>query len=516
MRIWVVCGTAVTLALSWAGYAQPAPRANSAPPVETPAAVPPWGAPQRLSPASTVQLSIRGVPGWFRIGVPAGWQLNADRVSGRIGVSSPNGRGLRIWLMLIPRAVRPEEAAWFLENIHLQIAPKVKWPPAVVRSNGPLMTAATHAREGEDTRATGLTLVSAGNVTVAFYAMAAAPTKIFRESREVLAAVLESFTPLPGFVNGEPGLEGISFSRWTDPRERAFSLDVPRGWPTHGGTVRGSAIDVRQSIRTASPDGSLLIELGDGDIPPFVEPGGAVSEGRAPALVMPYQSGAAFGRSYLGWRTKSTMNKLAIDAARPLPDLQQHLQAIQQAYAVGSLQRNIDPGELLFRGIFNGKPAKGYLFAATNRISLPGGRAMWVVGDFGTLQGFVAHEDRMATAVAVMNRMRTSFEVNPQWFRDNARTVEAMSRMATLAGRHVAAAIAQSYPNTATQSSIPDRYAHYRRDVAAFTDPRTKKSEPVQIGANYYWMGERGVIAGTGTYFIPDPLWFRKMLAIEP
>jgi hypothetical protein len=508
---------AAMLVLTLPAIAQPASSEGAPRPPETPFDVPAWGTSQPSPPA--LQFSIRGAPGWFRIAVPAGWQLNADRLSGRILVNGLDGRGVRVWMMLIPRTVAPEEAAAVLASVNLQIWPKAVWSPAIIRRVGARTIVTAQSRDVNDMRATGLSLIPAGRVTIAFYASAFAPTKIFDRSRYVFAAILESYMPLPGYVAGAPGLERVAFDRWTDSVERAFSLDIPRGWKAQGGTVRKAANDVRQVVQVADPEQSVLLQFGDATIPPFIASSEAMPEGRVygSARAMEFQPGPEFGRSYLGWRVRTLMPDLAIDRVAPLPALQARLQAILDAYATGGLERRIEAGELVFHGAWNGRPAKGYLFAATTRIVSPGSDDMWVVGDLGTLQGLIATEDRIPTAIAVMDRLRTSFEVNPQWYRDNARSVEALSRMAILASDHVAAATVKIFGNGQPRSdSIYDRFVDYRRDVVPFKAPHDAKIEPIQVGSNYYWMGARGFVLGTREHFNPDPLWFRDFLMIKP
>jgi hypothetical protein len=516
MRARLICA-AVALAFSPpAGateFAQSTPAGSAAPFV-----LPPAGTTPRPLPAP-FQLSMRGIAGWFRIGVPAAWQLDADRISGRIVVGGPSGRGIRLWLMMVPRSVEPGEAASLLAAANAQIAPRASWSPIMIARNGSQETATSHARDGDSTRATGISLVPAGPTTVAIYATAVAPTKVFDQSRDLFAAIFESFLPLPGYVAGAPGLERIDFDRWTDPVERAFSLDVPKGWKVRGGTVRRAANDVRQVVLAVNPEQSALIQFGDADIPPFIDVPAVKDRAIGPAPAMEAGSVSAFGRRYIGWRVRPLIPDLAIDAERRLPALQHRLQSIQSAYTTGGVERRVEAGELVFRGTWNDKPSRGYLFASITRIVPPNGRSMWIAGDFGSLQGIIAAEGRIPTAIAVMNRMRTSFETNPQWFRDNARAVESIARVATETGAHVADAVATAFGNdeVVADRSIYNRYAENRqRDVVPFKAPQETAGRSVQVGSNYYWIGERGLIFGTNTYFNPDPLWFRTMLTVSP
>jgi hypothetical protein len=510
--------TAALLLALFAGTAsaQPAPPQGRS--VADPPAIPPWGAQPPPAAGQPIQLSIRGVPGWFRIGVPAGWQIGADRLSGRVAVSG-EGRSVRLWLVLLPQAIGAADVEPIFSVMNAQMSPKAIWSSPAFARNGSRMTIAARGRDGDVTRVAGLSLVPAGEVTVALYAIVGARHAAFEPSRNLFAAVLESFMPLPGYVGGRPGLEGISFERWVDPNERAFSLDVPKGWRAQGGTVRKAAIDVRQVVQLASPDQTVLIQFGDAQMPTFVEPAdGATEEGaRGPAPAMRYLPAAEFGPRYLDWRAKPLLGDLAIEEARALPELGQRLQSIQGAYATDGVVRRVDAADVRFRGTWNGRPANGYLFAATSRVAHRDGDAVWFTGDFGSLQGFVAVEDRIPTAIAVMERMRTSFEITPQWYRDNTRTVEAMARQAGETGRHVSAAVSKAFANAQPPyTSIHERFAYYKNDVVPLTDPKSGQSYRAQVGSNYYWIAERGQIVGTTTSFNPDPLWFREMLAVRP
>lgn len=477
---------------------------------------PAWGSAPK--PTVPISLSVRGSPGWFRIGVPAGWQINADRFSGRIAVAG-EGRSVRVWLVLLSQAIDAADLVPLFSVMNAQMSPKAAWSPATLTRNGTRMSVAALGRDGDLTRVAGLSVVPAGKVTVALYATASARHAAFDANRDLFAAILESFMPLPGYVGGQPGLQGIVFERWTDPHERAFSLDTPKGWKVQGGTVRKLAIDVRQAVQVASPDQTVLIQFGDDQVPTSMEPAGSTAEqmSRGGVAPMSYLPAAEFGLRYLDWWAKPLVRDVTVDRARSLSALTQRLQAIQNAYRTVGTGRHIDAADFLFHGVWNGKLGKGYLFAAIHRIELQNSGTLWFTGDLGSLQGFVATEDRISTAVALMERMRTSFELNPQWYRDNTRTIEMMARQADETHRHVGSAVAEAYARgQPPDMSIYQRLAYYKKDVVPFNDPNSGRTYQGQVGSNYYWIAERGRIVGTATSFNPDPLWFREMLLVKP
>ena len=88
--------------------AQPAAVDQSPPAADAPSVqlmLPAWGSPSLASHRDRCAVDAREEQGWFRVGVPAGWQLLADRASGRVVLSNPDRRGLHLWMLLVPRAV---------------------------------------------------------------------------------------------------------------------------------------------------------------------------------------------------------------------------------------------------------------------------------------------------------------------------------------------------------------------------------------------------------------------------
>ncbi|MBM3814450.1 MAG: hypothetical protein FJW20_22730 [Acidimicrobiia bacterium] len=65
---------------------------------------------------------------------------------------------------------------------------------------------------------------------------------------------------------------GLKFTRFTDSRENAFSVEVPQGWKTAGGLFRFASVDTRGTLETVSPDGEIRVSWGDATLPPFTVP----------------------------------------------------------------------------------------------------------------------------------------------------------------------------------------------------------------------------------------------------
>lgn len=62
------------------------------------------------------------------------------------------------------------------------------------------------------------------------------------------------------------------FLVWHDPREHAFSAEVPAGWTVSGGLFRFASVDVRPAIEVVSPEGKIRVTARDAEIPGFAAP----------------------------------------------------------------------------------------------------------------------------------------------------------------------------------------------------------------------------------------------------
>ena len=83
------------------------------------------------------------------------------------------------------------------------------------------------------------------------------------------AATTAPAAPAAGTKQARPDL---TWTRYTDPVEHAFTIDVPQGWRVSGGTRRMSAVDIRLGVEAVSPDGLITLFYGDADVPIFTVP----------------------------------------------------------------------------------------------------------------------------------------------------------------------------------------------------------------------------------------------------
>jgi hypothetical protein len=121
---------------------------------------------------------------------------------------------------------------------------------------------------------------------------------------------------LPAFA--ESPLTVVLFQSWHDPKEGAFTVNVPQGWRIFGGVSRRAAVDIRHVVRAEDPTGRIRIFLDDPDIVPRQVPDAMMTsmglrEGQtmqaawgAPILLQRYRPGADYSRDYTKTRLCST------------------------------------------------------------------------------------------------------------------------------------------------------------------------------------------------------------------
>jgi hypothetical protein len=64
----------------------------------------------------------------------------------------------------------------------------------------------------------------------------------------------------------------VAWTRFADPTESAFMLDVPQGWQVAGGVKRFAPSEARGWVTAVSPDGLTELFLGDPSLPIFTMP----------------------------------------------------------------------------------------------------------------------------------------------------------------------------------------------------------------------------------------------------
>ena len=198
----------------------------------------------------------------------------------------------------------------------------------------------------------------------------------------------------------------ISWTKFEDPKEKAFSADVPAGWTVRGGAYRLGFSDVRPMIDLTSANGDTNIRFGDIAIPPYFLPNQFHHEGevydlgaQAQGIVAKYRTGGEYARLYALSRFTAfckTLTPQTIDSAP----------AVQLA-SDQSPPGSSSEGQVEFRcdGPQGAKIA--YVYAKTTSA-----QGLWQVAALGS---FLAPTAQADLAHTILLHESQSFQIAPAW-----------------------------------------------------------------------------------------------------
>jgi hypothetical protein len=430
---------------------------------------------------------------------PPGWQVSGDRQTGKAVVLGPAGEQAVVWPVFIPGAVDPRTAPAILKRLASAAGFEGPWKAdASPSANAVRMIAASGGR----TVVGAFGWLGSGRGTAGFLYVAAGPAA------------------------GAPaaGAPGIQWIPWQDPKENAFSLEVPAGWTVEGGAFRFAPVDIRKALVASAPDGSIRITGGDAELPTFTEPnqmllmtgfgeGSWYSPGYGVnMLVRRYTPGTQFAREYVSSRAGRGCANVTFTGGRDRPDVDAPLNRLLSGLAAAGGAMQIRSGEVTFTCEQKGRPFSGYYFAGSLRAGMagsPGG--IWHIE---YLYGYVAAREKAAPAEQILAHMLTTYRENSQWMAMQQNVTAATSRIVAQTQQEVSKMISDTF---AYKSQVDDEISRRRENAILGTvdviDPPTGRQIKVENGANYYWLDNHGVIVGTQTDTTPG--WnFQQMMAL--
>lgn len=456
-------------------------------------------------------------PAGFVVQIPIGWSASGDRSSGRVEASGPEGQAVFIWPLFVPGALDPSSAPAVLQAVAAKLVPQAQWEPARASSS----SARAHGRDGDREAVAVLTWAVSPKGSAVFAYVTAAPAARYRDEEETFARILGSFR-VAGAPVEEAAAAAPSFVPWRDPRESAFTIEVPSGWRVQGGLFRAASVDTRPAIEMVSPDGEIRVTGGDPELPPFTEPtpmlqmtgfteGSWYSPGYGVnMMVRRYATGLAFAREYVAGKVAAGCADLVFVDARDRPDVAQAINSIYGRFA-GGITMRMTTGEVAFTCARGGRPMSGYYFAGTLLTTVPGTGALWHVE---MLHGYLAPSDRVAEAQTVLDHGLRTFRFDPSWWSMQQNLTGQTSRIVSETNEQITQGISDSYWNRqGVMDEISRRRSNAILGVEDVVDPVDGREIKVESGSNYYWIDHRGTIVGTDTYTKPD-IDFRELIGL--
>lgn len=280
----------------------------------------------------------------------------------------------------------------------------------------------------------------------------------------------------------------------TDPREHAFSIDIPQGWKAFGGMFRSNPVDARPFVDMTSPDGRTNIRIGDASIPSYDLPNPALERLHSIGkFVAPYPSGDQFAAKYGQTR---------------FPVLCQNLQLSKTGQAEptwgrGSGGIRITAGWAGFTCASNGQLMGAYVYAETLEVMPTFGSAgHWYVITLGSV---IAPMQQGRAAGDMMAHSYKSIALNPEWMRSQGQMIAAVRQ-----GILNSAAAVQRIYDQASQSYQKNMQMQ-AREVDNFNDVQLGQTYARSAAGQYYV-----VPTGRGGTQWVDPLGVVKESAMVP
>lgn len=455
----------------------------------------------------------------YTIQSPKGWTASSDRQKGWVHLMGTQGEDVVVWPVFLPGVTTLDAAG--AQSLHMKLAEAnpyhANWEMPQVAATGVLRARGTI---GNVVAVSMFLWMSSPRGTAGyFYVASARGEEGFRQKHSDLARVLASFrlTGAPAATTPKDSA-GLQFVRFADPREGAFTTEVPAGWKATGGIFRVGLFIVHSVVQGSSPDGKTRIALGDPELPTdFIEyaPGAPAWAIRPTgtnymgSIVYPYMNGSTYCRFYVESRIKTFCSDLEISDVKDNPPVD-----VPAPMAMTPSSRYII-GSLTFTCRENNEPRKGYCTARTGQIfNPPAIQSPMNRWRAELLMAYIAPPENIRQAEAATLRLLSSFQLNPQWGMAQVRAAGAQSR--------IIAGATQDIANMAQQSqryrdAVDDRIAKLRSGatlgVTEVMDTRTGQRMTVDSGSGYYWINNQGQVVGTNVDTRPN-IDFRRLLEL--
>lgn len=459
---------------------------NQAPPAQRP----PAGG---VSPAPASQAAPGNLP--FDVRLPQGWRAQLTEESGMLA-RSPNQDAV-VAVLPIVKLGNLNAAQWLQRNAagylsrFLPRASVAAVYPSRMGVGGALASLEFDSA-GRPGKSSVLLFTHAGMGTL--YVIGASAQQ-FDASRAALLSILRSFSfrgeraESPAPQAASQAAAALSWRKFQDPAEQAFTVDVPSNWKVEGGLVRKSTVDVSTYIRVISPEGVVVV-LGDSNLQKYVIPTQTLewTGFREGSQYSPFPGNVMIVSRYLPGAAYAQMHAARVAQAYGLADFRmgQPRARTDVDQNIPSIGTQIRGGEVDFTALSNQRPTEGYVMAATSVMTMQGVEGgIWNVQILIT---YLAPRGMSATARAVVSRMMATIQLNPQWVRQQRQMTEQTYRAVRETNEYISKLFRETFEE---RQRIQDRqnreFGDVIRGVVRLRDPESGEVLEGRAGNNYYW-----------------------------
>ena len=474
----------------------------------------------------------------FVVDVPSTWGIGKDPATGRITISGTRGEKAIIWPLLL-RGVQLDagRAAVLLPQLAKQVDAQMPW--------GAVQSLPTAARAfvsgGQRMGAALLSWANGASGASAYLYCLEAPADVYRSSTDSFIRILNTF-----HIVQDPSMKNLSqlaatsaatmtFVNWSDPREGAFSVGVPRGWQVIGGTYRLSPTDVRYALTMGSPDGQIRVTTGDANIGVFIQPsqmlamaglreGGYYGLGDGTKVeIRRFIPGPQFARGY----AQSFIGRQCTDFQVQSNNVRQDLVATftQNAMKEGLGRLYMTAGDVLFTCNMHGMQVRGKYVAATT----PFGQGQGSMWGFYRLYGYLVAPGREQEAEQALATALQSWKFNPQWEAQQRGIMNSAVQQDNMRSQQIQRRALQGIAEDQRQTSetimkgweqrrkVYDEISRRQENAILGTldviDPQTGTRYKVSNFGDYHYMSNDGYIYSTNSASTPPPN-LREMITL--
>jgi hypothetical protein len=487
----------------------------------------------------------------FLLEHPAGWTVKAQGYT--ILAQSADGSSL---VMVEGFAARPGETARAhvsgLSGSHPTLFPAARFDRIAQQpSQADQVVGALSFRNarGQSAQARVLCIVYQGSGML--YALSS-PSNSFSNDRATLLRVLMSIrfgvtanrpARAAGARSSTKGAstaanKGLRFVRWDDPKEHAYSVEVPQGWTIEGGAFRVEPSDVRMMNRVISPEKDMMVQVGNENLPPtFIVPTPLmrqtyrVPEGvifspnhMSQMMLLHYMPALDFNKWYLEKVIKQGIDEISISRESEMAEPSQRLTQEMSSKAGAGVQIKVTIAQTEFKGRSkkDGRPIIGILIS---KVTVQAGRSNPELIGWNALPEVMIcvaderQEARQQMLAEILTRLNQSYREDPAYV---ARANEQLNRDTAVLAQQGAAAIQHSkemtaaiarnaeanrqsimgsyWARTGAQNSYNEKFNDYLGDRTGVSDPNTGQTYKVDSGySNYYLDPRSNTIIGTNS-----------------
>lgn len=481
---------------------------------------------QFSSDDTEVDVSVGG--GWKSVGnsqgltleIPENWSLDSERVltltgskdSGMVAVRSGDSDAF-VWPLFISDYMSEPDVEVLLNAYASKLFPS-QFPEAIAVNDS---LASTTAAGGSGLQFLTLSLIPS-RAGIAAYLFGGSSSDLYGQS-DVFSRIINSVK-----ITGQPLAEvsGPQFETAFDSEENSFSVQVPSGWAAELKVNRRSSSDFRPSVVLTSPDQRIRVIWSGISASAFHDkyavtgliihrPGDVVSaiDGTTRIIRDLVGSDTLVRETVPRMAEFGSCNETLITQLRDRSDIATIVKSQWKGFVVNA---NYDATSADFTcadkvgrvTIVN--EVQGYSqYDATLNTQM----ALWGPKYF---DGFVSPTSDAAFAEYVIATIYETFTINPEWFARQLNSDAALSDIVARSGREISDIVSRGYEGRQDYSDIlSQRRSDATLGIERLNDPFSGRTYEVQSGSNYYWVDDKGTVAGTETSVAPN-IDFRRLV----